>query len=271
MITQWPGDAIGSRVWDGAEVMIDFVQSTLRDEISGKRVLELGAGVGLLGLAIKCLGAGNVVMTDNESTLELLRLNVAANLAAVGGAVAAAKLDWGSGGWAHWSVEQAEPSLCRAARFDVIFASDVVYQEASALLLVETLCNLMPVDSNETATTGCGTTSGTESCDHGTAWTFSTRPYLLMAYKERGAGHAFFPAIKAAGFSCVQLWPGADGHDGISSHDHPHANLAAVDSCSVAQLQAMSSAAAHAAPIHMRSTSVPWTGKAGYSILRISR
>lgn len=65
--------------------------------LRGQRVLELGSGgTGLVGLAAACLGA-SVTATDLPEVLPLLRASVAANagmVAAAGGAVVAAQLDW---------------------------------------------------------------------------------------------------------------------------------------------------------------------------------
>ena len=45
----------------------------------GKRILELGSGVGLLGIAIASLGVP-IVLTEQKSILEIFQLNVKQNI-----------------------------------------------------------------------------------------------------------------------------------------------------------------------------------------------
>jgi protein N-lysine methyltransferase METTL21D len=50
-----------------------------RTKVTGKRAIELGAGMGLAGLALAMLGA-NVMLTDVKEVLPLLRRNYENNL-----------------------------------------------------------------------------------------------------------------------------------------------------------------------------------------------
>ena len=70
-----------------------------RAKVKGKRVLELGAGMGLGGIAFSMLGA-EVILTDTSDVLPLLRRNCEANLGC--GAVAVAEL--GEGNVLHFPV-----------------------------------------------------------------------------------------------------------------------------------------------------------------------
>ncbi len=100
-ITLWPSAiALASEVSDRPE------------ELRGARVLELGAGAGLPGLAAAAVGA-IVVQTDrHESALALCRLNSERNGLFGDGPL---ELDWAR--WTH------------ASRYDWILASDVLYAE----------------------------------------------------------------------------------------------------------------------------------------------
>lgn len=95
----------GSSVWDGAVVLARFLETHPR-LITGKRVLELGAGTGFGGLCAAALGAATVTLTDISACLPLLREN-----AAGARGVTAAALDW----------TEPVPSWARA---DVVLAAD---------------------------------------------------------------------------------------------------------------------------------------------------
>ena len=72
------------RAWEGAEVLTRLMASdeTLRGRLRGKRVVELGAGVGLCGLAAAAAGA-HVMLTDLPAVVaDVLRRNIAENRAA---------------------------------------------------------------------------------------------------------------------------------------------------------------------------------------------
>merc|ERR1711990_586734 len=71
-------DSTGTKIWDAGRALCD----TLTNEAStlaNQRVLELGSGTGIGGLAAASAGAA-VVLTDGESaTLPLLEANVKHN------------------------------------------------------------------------------------------------------------------------------------------------------------------------------------------------
>lgn len=76
--------ACGSSLWHGAKVLLKHLERTeCRDPecFSGRRMLELGAGVGMPGVALAQLGA-EVLLTDIPDLCPLLRLNVTANFSA---------------------------------------------------------------------------------------------------------------------------------------------------------------------------------------------
>ena len=81
-INERPGAGIGSIVWKGSEILCDMLRSGELGPLAGKRVLELGSGVGIAGIAAAYLGA-SVVVTDQESHLELLQVGVHIDVAHV--------------------------------------------------------------------------------------------------------------------------------------------------------------------------------------------
>jgi predicted nicotinamide N-methyase len=95
-----------SRVWPASAELARHVADVVR----GKRVVELGAGAGLAGLACKVLGAARVVLTDLPENLPLLQRNAARN----GLDVSVAPFDW------------LTPTTL-GERFDVVLAADCVF------------------------------------------------------------------------------------------------------------------------------------------------
>ena len=104
--------------------------------VKGKRCVELGAGVGLVGMVAAALGA-DVVMTDLEAGLPLLEVNAArSTAAAVGGSIKVAELFWGN--------EQHIDALGRHT-FDVVLATDVIYHQGADVMtaLVHSISELL--------------------------------------------------------------------------------------------------------------------------------
>lgn len=95
-------------------------------DLSGRTVLELGAGTGLPGITAALLGASLVVLTDLPPLLPLLRANAAAN--GVADRVKVRELEWGS-------AAGAPPEETA----DVVLLSDVFYDPAAMAPLASTL------------------------------------------------------------------------------------------------------------------------------------
>ena len=142
------GDPTGALVWDCGVAMATYLACVQRrhagmgaaadrpawtqtalPSVAGKRVLELGAGTGIVGLAAAALGAASVCATDLASQLPLLRRNVAANGVAPSCNVEVEELCW-SENWQHAYPRLAERAA--AGAFDWVVASDCVYGTASA-------------------------------------------------------------------------------------------------------------------------------------------
>lgn len=117
----------GGCVWDAAVALAQYVATEFShaDGLRGKRVLELGAGTGVPGLAAARLGA-DVVLTDRARALELLRRNVAAN--GVTDRVTVCELEWGA------------PRVPEALEnTQLVLAADVVAHEEAFRPLLTTL------------------------------------------------------------------------------------------------------------------------------------
>jgi predicted nicotinamide N-methyase len=90
---------IGATVWDCGLCLCKHLERRGAGAFAGKRVIDIGAGTGLVGLVLSRLGA-SVLLTDQACALPLLAYNVAQNCADSAGAsdhprVAIGKLTWG--------------------------------------------------------------------------------------------------------------------------------------------------------------------------------
>jgi predicted nicotinamide N-methyase len=119
-------------------------------------VLELGAGIGVAGLAAAALGA-RVLLTDLEGALPLLKLNAAANAPLCRWRPEVAALEWGCGDAAWRAALQVveEAAAVEAAGVEeeavpappptppwLVLASDVVYEPLAYEPLLHTLRQL---------------------------------------------------------------------------------------------------------------------------------
>jgi predicted nicotinamide N-methyase len=96
-------------------------------ELRGKRVLELGAGLGIPSL-VAALGGADVLATDwADEAVELLRVNAERN----GLRLRAERVRW----------DEPEP-LLRDAPWDVVLGADLLYEQRNAEQLLELLPRL---------------------------------------------------------------------------------------------------------------------------------
>eukprot|EP00467_Chlorarachnion_reptans_P002599 CAMPEP_0114520848 /NCGR_PEP_ID=MMETSP0109-20121206/19852_1 /TAXON_ID=29199 /ORGANISM="Chlorarachnion reptans, Strain CCCM449" /LENGTH=305 /DNA_ID=CAMNT_0001701875 /DNA_START=210 /DNA_END=1124 /DNA_ORIENTATION=- len=126
-------DGTGYVIWDGSVVHAKYLEHSISSELKGAKVLELGSGTGLVGLAASLLGA-EVWITDLPYTLPNMKKNVERNaksIEAKGGAIHAVALDW----------KKPEDALeyIPLKSIDFVLASDVVWVEWLVSPLVKTL------------------------------------------------------------------------------------------------------------------------------------
>lgn len=131
---------MGTTVWDASIVLAKYLEKNARkgelsrNKVKGKRCIELGAGMGLAGMAFALLGA-DVALTDTtDAVMALLRRNVDTNMTTaalklkdaewavgVAGKISVSELDWSKK--SHY--EALHPP------FDYVIAADCVYSEVA--------------------------------------------------------------------------------------------------------------------------------------------
>eukprot|EP00966_Prymnesium_polylepis_P232935 5387553-Prymnesium_polylepis.1 len=119
--------------------------------LAGARVLELGCGLGLVGLAAKRLGAASVLLTDSvAASVDCAAANAMLNEMSEATGVCSRRLDWSEfataeGAWA--ACEEAGLGVARDGGDvwwpDVILAADVCYSESMGLALIEALAHIL--------------------------------------------------------------------------------------------------------------------------------
>uniref|UniRef100_A0A1A8F1K9 Methyltransferase like 21D n=1 Tax=Nothobranchius korthausae TaxID=1143690 RepID=A0A1A8F1K9_9TELE len=125
---------VGCVVWDAAIVLAKYLETKQFYEPtsgvnvwSGKTVVELGAGTGVVGLMAATLGA-QVKVTDLEDLLPLLKVNIQENQALISsGSITAKVLKWGE------DISEFLPPP------HYILMADCIYYEQSIVPLVESL------------------------------------------------------------------------------------------------------------------------------------
>ena len=129
------GDNLGHKTWCASYLLglrLQNLRQSLRPSDSERslRVLELGAGTGLLGLAFAGMFPNTSIdLTDLPSIVPNLAENVATNrhlLESVGSCASVFALDWAD----------AVPKL-DAERYDVVLAADPIYSPSHPLLLAK--------------------------------------------------------------------------------------------------------------------------------------
>ncbi|KAI9221181.1 putative methyltransferase-domain-containing protein [Blastocladiella britannica] len=114
---------IGGQIWDTSFVLACWFYARVAlgaIDIGGLHIAEVGAGIGLLSLALGALGA-KVTATDLASVVPILQRNLDLNPAHAA-SVTAAALDWGD------ATAGAPPG----SPFDLILACDCIYSEVSS-------------------------------------------------------------------------------------------------------------------------------------------
>lgn len=175
------GDSIARHIWDaslGFLIYLEQITSTPQEDskvrnlidASAKKpikVLELGAGCGIVGIAFAQMFRCDALLTDLKDTTEILQTNVKLARVKLGSSLQTEVLDWSSD--LHYSVN---------VKHHLVVVSDCIYNPDSSIHLVETLQRLAQT---------------------------SPQVLILVGFKRRhDADHVFFDQMKAAKFEILE-------------------------------------------------------------------
>lgn len=134
VIRQLPSQGISFKLWPAATTLVSLLDnhntntvfSTLFQQTSSKplRILELGAGTGIVGIAAAAILGAHVTITDLAHAIPNLKFNAEANSKTIGlnaGKVEVAALAWGE--------EEEMEAVKRKQEFNIIMGSDLVYHD----------------------------------------------------------------------------------------------------------------------------------------------
>jgi len=162
----------GAVLWGSSVRLARYISGLGRSQFAGRRVVELGCGTGLAGLAAAVQGA-HVILTDLQEVLcQTTEANLEANtpaLQASGGIAKLQPLAWGD------TVDHLEPG----PPFDYVLAADIIYKPDLFEPLKRTLLQL----------SGPGTR-------------------VLLAYTRRRSQEEWFFSSICEDFRCSVVEPG---------------------------------------------------------------
>ena len=135
----------GVTLWQAAPRLSDYLQAH-SDLLLQKRVLEVGAGLGLCGITSLWLGAEEVTMTDGDNhVLKQMRENVSSNCKSTrddGDDIDHSKITCRQ---LLWGTAHAQKFLESNGQqhYDIILGADVIYTESSIEPLLDTVACLL--------------------------------------------------------------------------------------------------------------------------------
>lgn len=119
----------GALLWDSALVLASWLVRNRQSAKDVSSAIELGAGLGLAGLAAASALGIDVTLTDRAELLPLLERGIATNGLL---STRAMTLEWGD-----------DDAARKLGTFDLVLASDCIYEESAIPLLVRTLVILL--------------------------------------------------------------------------------------------------------------------------------
>ncbi|XP_053171803.1 EEF1A lysine methyltransferase 3-like [Scomber japonicus] len=122
---------VAAAVWEAALHLCGYLEEQ-SVEFKGKRIIELGAGTGVVGIVAARLGAV-VTLTDLPLALPQLETNVSANMPSSG---------WPSAPPTILPLSWGEDHMNFPSDWDVVLCADIIYLPETYPLLLETLAHL---------------------------------------------------------------------------------------------------------------------------------
>jgi predicted nicotinamide N-methyase len=188
-----PGAGTGVTAWDGALLLARYLE-VCNSNVRGCRVLELGAGCGVVGITAAALGAQSVLMTDLPCVLPLLQSNIYRNQNLINTdstnyaiSMQCCECDW---------YQQPLNSRIMSFSANVILVADCVWVQELVEPLLTTLHRLVTTSSSTlTRDIGEDTNGGDGSDD----------VHVLISYQRRGKGthEAFWKGLSEL-FSSIE-------------------------------------------------------------------
>lgn len=128
-------DGTNLRLWPSSLVLSKYLCEH-PELVVNKRVVELGAGSGAVGLVCAALGAESVTLTDVPDALRLIRRNVDRNEPPSGTTVRVAACEWGNQAHIDALLSDSEtlPTAGGGRGYDVVLCCEVVYQNGAEVL-----------------------------------------------------------------------------------------------------------------------------------------
>ncbi len=147
----------GLTIWDGSILLARTLEASLGEPLKNKNVLELGSGVGVVGISAAALGA-NVVLTDLEYTRNQIEANIQRARALWGdkvhGKMHFKKLDWTTDFELYVNnntvnnADVKQQSFLYYEHFDYILGADIIWLEPLIMPLLRMLDVITAVNKN---------------------------------------------------------------------------------------------------------------------------
>jgi predicted nicotinamide N-methyase len=133
---------VGLKLWEAGWLLAEYIIAH-ESEFCGRKVLELGAGVGFTGMVLACVSrCRRVVLTDYApNVMQNLRYNVEINSSKFVCPVEVQTLDWDT-----WL-----PTDHEAERPDILLAGDCVYDVAAFPPLMNVLQSFLGSETGSTS------------------------------------------------------------------------------------------------------------------------